>query len=172
MSRGRSLHSAHTHACQLIEHLQHGLQQAFPLEGRRAKRRHSFLSDATWDVHENVTRLRRACARCRLQESRHAPTAALAAWKGGVNGPPFAEHYYTPWLSKTLHAHAAFCRQLQLAGRALRSGCSNDRATYLSECARQVERGQGKEAALAVRRLLGHKRKKPFAPGVTKPFEG
>ena len=92
--------------------------------------------------------------------------AAMEAWKAGYTGPSFFDCYHVPWLHQTRLTHAAYCRQLEVQGWTLRKACAADRAAYLGECARQVNTGKDREAAAAVRRLLNHKRKKPFAPNV------
>ena len=43
--------SAHSHAQQLVHHLQLGLQEAFPLTERQTRRKHTFLTDASWELH-------------------------------------------------------------------------------------------------------------------------
>ena len=135
--------SAHTHAWRLVDHLQDNFQRLFPLTGRRARKKHSFLSDATWEIHAEVVRLRRACARCRTHETRHLLAAVLSVWRSQPGD-----------------------QELDLRGAQLRAACVTDRAGYLADCAAQVAAGRDREAALAVRRLLGHKRKKPFMPDV------
>ena len=158
--------SAHDHAAYFTDHLQKSLQLYFPLQGHRARRQHSFLTDDTWELHSTVARLRRFCAQCKLQVARHTRAAAFLAWKGGPQGPSFADLTFTPWWRRTSIAYARFVHQLDTAGRALRRACSADRAAYLTACARQIDKGMSQEGARAVRRLLGHKRRKPFAPDV------
>ena len=67
----------------------------------------------------------------------------------------------------TSKAHVTFCHQLNVEGTRLRTACAADRAAFLEQRARNVDTGLDREAYAAVRRLLGHNRKKPFTPGAT-----
>ena len=141
--------SAHTHAWQLVDHLQDNFQRLFPLTGRRARKKHSFLSDATWEIHAEVVRLRRACARCRTHETRHLLAAVLSVWRSQPGDQDFEDCYYTAWLRQTRRAHARYCQQLDLRGAQLRAACVTDRAGYLADCAAQVAAGRDREAPFA-----------------------
>ena len=72
---------ASEHACVVVEHLQACLEEHFPLRNQKQGRRHSFLTDATWALHAEVAKLRRACAACRTHTQRHLLASALLAWK-------------------------------------------------------------------------------------------
>ena len=158
--------SAHDHAAQIVDQLQAGLQQHFPVRGQKVGRRHSFLTDATWAIHVQVAQLRRACGQCRYHVSRHLLAAAFRAWKTVPDGPGFSCLYFSGWFCHTTRTHALLCHELALQGKRLRNACAKDRSAFLDECARKVDRGLDREAYNAVRRLLGHKRRRPFTPDV------
>ena len=158
--------SAHEHAELAVRHLQAQLEQAFPLQGQRKAKRHSFLTDATWQLHTYVARLRRACANCRRQLDQHVLAAAFRTWQSVRIAVAFADFCFTPWKAQTHRGHALYCWQLSRANAELRAACAGDRARHLADCAARANAGQDREAYQAVRRLLGQKRKKPFAPGV------
>ena len=158
--------SAHQHAEQVVTQLQTQLQASFPLQGQRRGKRHSFLTDDTWRLHSLVSRLRRKCTACREHISRHTLAAGFWAWKGYRSLDTFSSLCFSPWLHETRCAHAMACKQLAEASKRLRAACSSDRTAFLTKCAHQASCGQDRQAYQAVRRLLGHHRKKPFAPSV------
>ena len=158
--------SAHEHAAIAVRHLQEQLEQAFPLQGQRKAKKHSFLTDATWHLHAYVARLRRACANCRRQLDRHVLAAAFRTWRALHAAVAFADFCFTPWKTQAHRGHAYYCQQLYKATLELRAACNRDRARHLEDCAARANAGQDREAYQAVRRLLGHKRKRPFAPDV------
>ena len=157
---------ASEHASIIVEHLQTRLQAQFPLRNQHKGKRHSFLTDATWALHTNVARLRRACAACRARTDKHLVASAFLSWKAGRCALSFADLYFSPWKRQTQQAHAVYCRQLREETAQLRKACSQDRSQYLARCADQANAGLDSQAYAAVRRLLGQHRKKRFAPNV------
>ena len=166
LSGSRATRPLFEHAELIVSYLQCRLQQHFPLQGPCARKRHSFLSEQTWSLHGTVSRLRGMCGQCKFHIGRHLLAAAFRAWKGKSGSDTFLLLFHTPWLRQTRTALARFLRQLDVMGAQLRSACAADRAAYLTVCASKVNRGLEQEGAQAVRRLLGHKRKRPFAPDV------
>ena len=158
--------NASEHASVLVNHLQCQLQHHFPLKEQRRHRRHSFLSDATWALHARVARLRCACAACRTHVARHVTASAFLAWKNSRGCLSFADYCFSPWKRQTQQAHAVYCHELGAANVLLRKACAADRADFLRGCAHKANAGQDRAAYQAVRRLLGHKRRKAFAPEV------
>ena len=155
--------SADRHAQALVEHLQHELGKHFPLHKSRRGKRHTFLTDETWKLHGEVSRLRRTCAQCRYHTARHAVAAAFLAWKDHMS---FEVLCFIPWLGQMRKVHAQLCQRLEVKARSLRDACAADRVLFLQDCAKLAEKGQDRAAYEAVRKLLGHRRKKPFAPAV------
>ena len=105
----------------------------------------------------------RACANCRYQVKRHALAAAFQAWKMCAS---FSELFLRPWLRQVWQAQALFRGQLAALSHQLRDARTQDRAAYLSECAKLADSGKHREAFAAVGRLLGHQGKKLIAPDV------
>ena len=116
--------------------------------------------------HGKVARLRRSCAACRTHMSRHVVASAFLAWKHLRSCLTFADFCFSPWKRQAQQAHAVYCHELDTASVLLRKACAADRAEFLQACARQASAGQDRAAFQAVRRLLGHKRRKAFAPEV------
>ena len=72
----------------------------------------------------------------------------------------------SPWQKQANVAAALIGKCLgHLAGK-LRVSCAADKAAYLERLAEQASQGNCKAAYATARKILGHKRKKPFAPEV------
>ena len=154
--------SPHAHAAVLVGYLQSELGAAFPREGRR-KYRH-YLSNETWQLHEEVKTLRRQCTRLRNAFRFHFLAAAFQSWKAKTPAPLLAM-LSSGWSGEARWTDAMQGRQLGIVARRLKAACKHDRAQYLTTLAEQVQRGAA-EAPAAVQRLMGLKRKKPFQPDV------
>ena len=152
--------SVHSHAAILARYLQQELGNAFPRRKRGAC--HAFLSDATLVVRRQLSQARHRFARLRAQVRAHMLRAAFASWAQRDRGTAFLDTLCIPW-SRAAHFAAATCGwQIGRLAAKLRIGCAEDRAAYLNELAARVSSGRDGQAFQAVRRLLGHKRKKPF----------
>ncbi|CAE7773963.1 unnamed protein product [Symbiodinium sp. CCMP2592] len=154
--------SADAHAAQLVGYVQRELELAFPAP--KGKQRHPFLSDHTWPLHARAAHLRRRLARLRVAVRFHSVAAAFSTWRYGRGTLSEAIHA-TRWMRQAVEVESALAAELQDKARSLRLGCRADRTQYLSALADQV--GEGKDASFeALRKLLGHKKRKPFTPEV------
>ena len=152
----------HAHAAQLVDYLQGALHEAFP-KVRRTRFRH-YLSDDTWALREEVGALRRQCARLKQAVRFHFLAAAFQAWRRQDAGPLF-DMLASAWTREAWHAEATQGRYLGVLARRLKAACKADRSQHFSVLAEQVQ-ADAAGAPLAVRRLMGLKRKKPFQPEV------
>ncbi|CAE7277725.1 unnamed protein product [Symbiodinium sp. CCMP2592] len=153
---------SHSHAASVTGLLQAELRQVASNAPRRPT--HPYLSASTWDLHAQVARLRRRCARIRQDSRFHLLFAAFRALREG-RGDALLEMIEGPW---SLSAHVAgtiASLQLRVLGRRLKTHCKNDRARYVEGLADAVERNQS-GADTALQRLLCRRRKKAFAPAV------
>ncbi|CAE7243636.1 unnamed protein product [Symbiodinium sp. CCMP2592] len=150
------------HAAQLVAYVQRELRAAFPKPC--VVRRHAYLTDATWACHTAVARLRRQLTNLRRAICFHSVAAAFSTWRDG--GRTLAMTFgQSRWMQQARAQEVNLGAELQSAARALRLGCKADRAAHLSSLADTV--GEGQDASFhALRQLLGHRRRKPFAPEV------
>ena len=154
--------SPHAHAASLVGYLQTALGEAFP---RASQKRHRhYLSDDTWALHQEVSTLRRQCARLRQAFRFHFLAAAFRSWREH-SIEPLLNMLASPWAQEAHHADAAQGHRLGIVARKLRSACKQDRAQHFSDLADSVQRDEA-GAPAAVQRLMGLKRKKPFQPDV------
>ena len=150
------------HAAILIDYLQKSLRESFPRP--KVTRRHSYLSDATWELHLQVKSLRRRSSQLRAAIAYHTKAACFQAWQASQHACT-APHGHSGWMLQARHASEHIAQELQTAAKSLRAGCKADRAKYLAGLADQVQKGD-KEAPHALKRLLCVRKRKPFAPAV------
>ena len=155
--------SAHAHASIVVDYLQSRLAEAFPLP--KVRQRHPYLTPPTMQLRSAVAKLRRACYACNHRLRRHTMFAAWESWRshGAVS---FLQRFDVPWVHMAWKSSAQQGHAMQLAARQLRAACGEDRAKYLERLAVEASSGNSRDAFAAVRRLLGQKRRKPFAPEV------
>ena len=155
--------SAHAHASIVVEYLQSRLAEAFPLP--KVRQRHPYLTQPTMHLRSVVAKLRRACYTCNHRLRRHTLFAAWESWRSqGVVS--FVQRFDVPWVHMAWKSSAQQGHALQLAARQLRAACGEDRAKYLERLAVEASSCNSRDAFAAVRRPLGHKRRKPFSPEV------
>ncbi|CAE7220796.1 unnamed protein product [Symbiodinium sp. CCMP2592] len=154
--------SPHAHAATLVNYLQGALTDAFPL--RPGRRHRSYLTDATWALHAEVARLRKACTRVKSALRFHFLAAAFQAW-ACADGRILLRMLDSAWTREAHVAGAFYSRHLGAVSGQLKSACKQDRATYFSGLADDVQRDDP-HANKAIQRLMGLKRRKPFLPDV------
>ncbi|CAE7807351.1 unnamed protein product [Symbiodinium sp. CCMP2592] len=152
----------HAHAATLVSYLQDALATAFPLQPGRRHR--PYLSDSTWALHSEVARLRKSCTRIKCALNFHFLAAAFQAW-AGADGRILMRMLDSAWTREAHRAGAQQSHHLGEASRRLKAACKQDRATYFSELADEVQR-DAPHASKAVHRLMGLRRRKPFRPEV------
>ena len=154
--------SADSHAAALVSYLQHSLQEAFPKPPSAPTK--PYLQPDTWELHAQVSTLRRQCARLRSAVKRHFLAAALSAWRMH-DGWLLWEALCTPWQCRAECIGLLRGAQLRVASSQLKLACKADRAAFISSLAEQVQSNTNDSHA-ALQRLLSVRQKKPFTPEV------
>ena len=154
--------SPHAHAAAIVAYLQASLTAHFPQT--RVKRFRHYLSDDTWRLHRTVAGLRRHCVQIRHALRFHFLAAVFRAWHA-QDGRLVLRMLDSAWTREAHFAGAVQGFFLGQASRQLKAACKRDRASHYSALADDVQR-DAPHAHRAVQRLLGLRRKKPFAPEV------
>ena len=153
--------SSRAHAAILVRHLQDELGALYPRKRRSGA--HAFLSDASMDVRKRLSQARHQYARLRNQVRQQTLRLAFTSWVTRDGGGAFVGALQSPW-RREAHVAAALCGwQIGTLARQLRAKCASDKASYLVDLATRISSGSDGQAFGAVRKLLCHKRKKPFA---------
>ncbi|CAE7817460.1 unnamed protein product [Symbiodinium sp. CCMP2592] len=152
--------SADAHVAIVTSYLQTSLAQAFPKTNRRPL--HPYLSNDAWDLQQHVARLRRKCVAVKHAIRRQTLCAVFAAWR---HLPQVAPAGSAAWLRDWQVADALYGFRLGVLAKTLKARCKADRAAYLANLADEVQAGRA-FAFQSVNRMLGRRRKKPFAPAV------
>ena len=154
--------STHAHAAALVKYLQSALAAHFPRD--KSRRFRDYLTDDTWRLHRTVAGLRKHCTQIRNALRFHFLAAAFRAWQA-QDGYILIRMLESPWTCEARLAGAIQGFFLGRASRELKAACKRDRAQHYSLLAEDVQR-EAPHAHKAVQRLLGLRRKKPFAPEV------
>ena len=152
---------SHSHACQLVEYLQQQLTAAFPCP--RSGPRQPYLTEDTWRLHAQLTRVWHTNARLLTHIRSQCLRVTLRAWAASASHRPFADPGLS-WFKEANRAGAILSYGLRHLGDRLRKACRQDRINYLCQLADTVQQGGLNEAYPQLRRLLGHRRKRPFTP--------
>ena len=157
--------SAHAHAAILVNHLQEGLAR---IAGTATPRpRHPYIQETTWALQKQVTNLKRSLHRLRQQVKSQLQAICFVAWKAKPAVPgtgAAASPLRCAWMRKATFSELALQYHTNRACRMLRRECRADRDRYIADLAQKVADCPCSEVFATLHRLLGHKRKKPFAP--------
>ena len=150
------------HAAIVVDYLQRSLRASFPKP--KIVRRHAYLTDETWALHQQVKCLRRRSAKLRAAIAFHSKAACFHAWCRSLRDS-VDQGADNAWFVQAREAADHLAQQLQDAAKRLRAGCKADRAAYLESLADKVQKGDA-DAPHALKRLLCVRKRKPFAPAV------
>ena len=147
--------SVHAHAAIITDHVQKGLQNLASRGHRRPH--HPYLQEATWQLHQEVSRARRELHRLTDVMMRCDLVVGFRAWARSVTLKEAMRGVFTAQQTQSrLHIRLSeLCKQLK-------KECRRDRDRYLGELAVQISVSPSKEAFRAYHRILAHRRKKPF----------
>ena len=153
--------SSHSHAAQLVTYLQSSLSAVFPRP--KSGPRQPYLTEDTWRLHSQLATARHVNGRLLLALRSHWLRALCHAWAaaaGVLDTPPGGRG----WFAAANRAGALLSYGIRFLGDRLRKACRQDRYVYLCQLADDVQAGGLAEAYPKLRRLLGHRRKKPWVP--------
>ena len=153
--------SAHAHASIVVQHLQTHLGKAFPAKPR--SKSHHFLSADALALRAEVTRARRDCCRLRKHVKNQMMSVVFNFWKSRGAGPDVLDFLQSPWHVQARFVGVCSASRLRCLSQKLRERCHVDRATFVESLALQMDSGDSGPAYAALHRLLGHRRKKPYA---------
>ena len=156
--------SAHAHASLLVKFLQDELGACFPR--RRAGPCHAFLGEDALRLRQQLSSARHRYARLRAHVRSQLLWLAFDSWRKRDGGVSFCTGSRSRWSCRAHFAAALYGWHVGSLAAMLRKACASDKAKYLSGLAERVASGDSACAFASVRRLLGHKRKKPFAMDV------
>ncbi|CAE7949382.1 unnamed protein product, partial [Symbiodinium sp. KB8] len=103
--------SAHSHVAQVTAYLQKSLSERFPKERKAPV--HPYLSDTAWDLHQQVSRLRRRLTAVKTAIRRQTFMGVLEAWRCVAKSKADRAQY----LEKLANDIQDTAPQLQLGGR-------------------------------------------------------
>ena len=149
---------SHSHAAQLVTYLQSSLSAAFPRP--KSGPRQPYLTEDTWQLHAQLATARHVNARLLLALRSHWLRALFHAWAAAA-GVMDTHLGGRGWFAAANRAGALLSYGIRFLGDRLRKACRQDRYAYLCQLADDVQAGGITEAYPKLRRLLGHKRKKP-----------
>ena len=152
---------SHSHAAQLVTYLQSSLSAAFPRP--KSGPRQPYLTEDTWQLHAQLATARHVNARLLLALRSHWLRALIHAWAAAA-GVMDTHLGGRGWFAAANRAGALLSYGIRFLGDRLRKACRQDRYAYLCQLADDVQAGGITEAYPKLRRLLGHKRKKPWVP--------
>ena len=155
--------SAHSHVAQVTAYLQKSLSERFPRV--RQAPVHPYLSDMAWDLHQQVSRLRRRLTAVKTAVRRQTFAGILEAWRCVARSRPVPPAVSSAWLREAQVAEALYGFRLGFLAKALRARSKADRAQYLEKLADDIQANKP-EAYAAVQAIMAKKRKKPFTPHV------
>ena len=105
--------------------------------------------------------------RLRYQVKGQLKAICFTAWRDGLAAPcphPGESPLRCAWMRKATYSELAMQFHVARTCRELRRECRADRDRYVAELAQKVADSPCSEVFASLHRLLGHKRKKPFAP--------
>ena len=153
--------SVHAHAAIVTKHVQDGLQR---ITGPRAVRpHHAYLTDATWQMQRDVSKLRRHFHQLSHRIQLCDLAAGFYAW---ARGSPLRKVllHGCRWHAQAERARQSMHIALTEQCKQLRKACRRDRDAYIGRLAETISVAPSKESFAAYHAILAHRRKKVCSP--------
>ena len=123
---------------------------------------HAFLGPDALALRKQLSRARHGYARLRTVLRTQCLRVAFDSWLHSKRVDVRPRYDPRGWTKAANFAAALYGWDIACLAKALRKACCEDKAAYLSQLAERVSFAKDGQAFQAVRRLLGHKRRKPF----------
>ena len=162
--------SAHAHAAIVTRHVQQGLRMLAPAKHARPK--HLFLQAETWQLQQQLAKIRHVLQARRRMLNRHRLLAAFEVWRHPT--ATFESRFLgNMWVLRTLATQAVQAQHMSAVSRTLKAACKADRDRYICRLADEVASGPANSVFASLHKLLSHKRKRPYhlepLPALNKP---
>ena len=151
--------SVHAHAAIMVVYLQKGLGKISQGQGKKPK--HAYLTEDTWGLQRQLSRIRHNLSSRQSLLRRHALLACWKVWKQ-VQSDWAVEFLDCPWVQQLKVRIVTQLLHMRKTSQLLREACRRDRSAYIAGLADRISRGPSNEVFAAYHRMLSHRRKKPY----------